>query len=134
MNETRLRDLVRTSLEAEAGAAPAFEATWQAAARRAAKGRSVPARRPLVLAGATAGLAALAVALAVALGWPFAGSPRAPDAALAADLAAAAALRARIESGSPLEPLLASMPTGVAAGLPSMPDYRYPLLPEETLL
>lgn len=59
------------------------------------------------------------------------------DAALAAsdpDYAAALSLRRSMRAGTPLDPMLASLPRTVARGLPDLPEYRYPLLPEDAPL
>jgi hypothetical protein len=146
-DDRRLRERVRAALERdEPRHVPAFERLWTTAAARRGPRRTV---------GWRAGAAVAAAALAAVAFWiagpardvervaATSGAPgevslstdRPPTAAAAAtadrDYRLATELAAAFATPSPIDRLTASLPPTVARGLPSLSDYRYPLLPEE---
>jgi hypothetical protein len=122
-DEARVRILVRDALaHVPVVPAPAFARLWSAARLHGAGG---PTRHPawpgLTLAG---GALAVAVIAAVAH-WP--NRTMAPP----SDYQLAVALAQNFATPAPFDAMNVDMPRSVSRGLPTMPEYRYPLMPKE---
>lgn len=131
-DDDALRARVRAALAAaEPARAPTFEALWRAAQSPAAERRAAmrPARprwQPALVATlAAAGLVALLLATR---------APQAPTPQHDADLLLARELAASQPLRVPTDVLLDAAPAPLTRGAPPLPDFRYPLLPEERFL
>lgn len=129
--EARLRTRVRAALSADDTVrAPAFDALWRSAqSPHAAQAAASGGRRAFALA-AVATLAVVGfVALLLATRAPAPVDPT-PD----ADLLLARELAASDPWRVPTDTLLDEAPAPLTRGAPPLPDFRYPLLPEERFL
>lgn len=126
--ERALRERLRAALaSAEPSGVPPFERLWSQARRPRRARLAVPA-----LAAAAASAFVLAAVLFRVV--PDLRDPAAPIAGGTAqdDYRLALELSARFAAPSPLDAL--APPPPMTRGLPSLSDYRYPLLPEEITL
>lgn len=129
--DAKLRARVQAALTAaESARPPAFEALWRAA-QSTPGAASAPARwRPALAATVLATVAAAGlVALLLATR-----APRPLDAGPDADLLLAQELTASDPWRVPTDALLDAAPASLTRGAPPLPDFRYPLLPEERFL